>query len=37
MPLFGICPSRDEVYFVVCEHCKQVFKPQALVHHIGES
>ena len=34
MPLFGLCPSQDEFYLVVCEHCEQVIKPQALRSHI---
>lgn len=37
MAWFGLCPSRDEFYLVVCEHCKQVVKPQALKSHIGKT
>ncbi|XP_046372165.1 ataxin-7-like protein 1 isoform X1 [Haliotis rufescens] len=32
--LFGICPSQDEFYLVVCEKCNQVIKPQALKRHM---
>ncbi|XP_071960911.1 uncharacterized protein [Antedon mediterranea] len=32
--LFGICPSQDQFYLVVCEQCGQVVKPQGLKHHI---
>ena len=35
MPLFGLCPAQDEFYLVVCETCKQVVKPQALLRHMG--
>ncbi|KAL3853718.1 hypothetical protein ACJMK2_017237 [Sinanodonta woodiana] len=34
MPLFGLCPSQDEFYLVVCEKCNKVIKPQAFQHHI---
>ncbi|KAL4225874.1 Ataxin-7-like protein 1 [Mactra antiquata] len=34
MPLFGICPSRDEFYLVVCDKCNQVLKPQAFQAHL---
>ena len=36
MPLYGLCPARDEFYLVVCECCEQVVKPQALKRHIGK-
>lgn len=36
MPLFGLCPAQDEFYLVVCETCKQVVKPQALLRHMGK-
>ncbi|XP_071784334.1 uncharacterized protein [Asterias amurensis] len=32
--VFGICPTQDEFYLVVCEQCKQVIKPQALERHM---
>ncbi|XP_052252215.1 LOW QUALITY PROTEIN: uncharacterized protein LOC127858921 [Dreissena polymorpha] len=34
MPLFGLCPSRDEFYLVVCDRCNQVLKPQAFQAHL---
>ncbi|XP_072050333.1 LOW QUALITY PROTEIN: uncharacterized protein [Amphiura filiformis] len=34
--LFGICPTQDEFYLVVCEQCGQVVKPQALERHIEQ-
>ncbi|KAK2189156.1 hypothetical protein NP493_114g03021 [Ridgeia piscesae] len=34
MSLYGLCPSRDEFYLVVCERCGQVIKPQALKKHV---
>ena len=36
MSLYGLCPSRDEFYLVVCERCGQVIKPQALKKHVGK-
>ncbi|XP_022082554.1 ataxin-7-like protein 1 isoform X2 [Acanthaster planci] len=32
--VFGICPTQDEFYLVVCEQCSQVVKPQALERHM---
>ncbi|XP_033114604.1 ataxin-7-like protein 1 [Anneissia japonica] len=32
--LFGICPTQDQFYLVVCEQCGQVVKPQGLKNHI---
>lgn len=37
MSLYGLCPSRDEFYLVVCERCGQVIKPQALKKHVGKT
>lgn len=34
MPLFGVCPSRDEFYLVMCEKCNYVVKPQAFQAHL---
>lgn len=34
MQLFGQRPAWDPFYLVVCEHCDQVVKPQALRRHI---
>ncbi|XP_006815985.1 uncharacterized protein LOC102807102 [Saccoglossus kowalevskii] len=35
MSCFGICPSKDDFYLAVCEHCGQVIKPQALENHMA--
>ena len=35
--VFGICPTQDEFFLVVCEQCSQVIKPQALERHMGKS
>lgn len=34
MSVYGTHPA-DHFFLVVCEHCKQVVKPQALAHHIN--
>lgn len=34
MKIYGLRPAYDQFYLVVCEHCKKVFKPQALSKHI---
>lgn len=34
MDVFGLRPAYDQFYLVVCEHCKGVYKPQALTKHI---
>ncbi|XP_074644411.1 ataxin-7-like [Tubulanus polymorphus] len=34
MGLYGLCPSQDEFYLVMCDKCGHVVKPQALQHHI---
>ncbi|NXV82822.1 AT7L2 protein, partial [Atlantisia rogersi] len=36
MSIFGHCPSHDEFYLVVCNHCSQVVKPQAFQKHCAE-
>ncbi|XP_064632233.1 ataxin-7-like protein 1 [Lineus longissimus] len=36
MYLFGLCPSQDEFYLVVCDRCGQVVKPQALETHLEQ-
>nr|XP_021154246.1 ataxin-7 isoform X3 [Columba livia] len=33
MPIFGLCPSHDDFYLVMCNHCNQVVKPQAFQSH----
>ncbi|XP_030062197.1 ataxin-7 [Microcaecilia unicolor] len=33
MPIFGLCPSHDDFYLVMCSHCNQVIKPQAFQSH----
>ncbi|XP_078270015.1 ataxin-7 [Rhinoraja longicauda] len=33
MPIFGHCPSHDDFYLVMCNHCNQVVKPQAFQAH----
>ncbi|XP_029456881.1 ataxin-7 isoform X2 [Rhinatrema bivittatum] len=33
MPIFGLCPSHDDFYLVMCNHCNQVIKPQAFQSH----
>uniref|UniRef100_A0A3Q4AAH4 SCA7 domain-containing protein n=1 Tax=Mola mola TaxID=94237 RepID=A0A3Q4AAH4_MOLML len=33
MPIFGQCPAQDDFYLVMCSHCGQVVKPQALQAH----
>uniref|UniRef100_A0A3Q4AAL1 Uncharacterized protein n=1 Tax=Mola mola TaxID=94237 RepID=A0A3Q4AAL1_MOLML len=34
MPIFGQCPAQDDFYLVMCSHCGQVVKPQALQAHV---
>ncbi|KAK6176383.1 hypothetical protein SNE40_014681 [Patella caerulea] len=34
MPLFGLCPSQDEFYLVLCEKCNKTLKPQAFKQHM---
>uniref|UniRef100_A0A3Q3VJE0 SCA7 domain-containing protein n=1 Tax=Mola mola TaxID=94237 RepID=A0A3Q3VJE0_MOLML len=36
MPIFGQCPAQDDFYLVMCSHCGQVVKPQALQAHYGK-
>lgn len=33
MPLYGLCPTKDELYLVVCDTCHNVIKPQAFTRH----
>ncbi|XP_052824375.1 ataxin-7-like protein 1 [Octopus bimaculoides] len=33
MPLYGLCPTKDELYLVVCDTCHLVIKPQAFSRH----
>ena len=35
IPIYGLCPARDQFFVTNCDHCGQVVKYQALSAHIG--
>ena len=35
IPIYGLCPARDQFYVINCDICGQIVKYQALNRHMG--